>query len=117
MTSQEARKSEYTAMRSYYLFGGVDEPAEYNKIQPHIDTLTSFMFAADTTKFSIALGAGVSPEELEKVNVLNHSLMDEWFNSNADLVFSNALTWAMMSLIDQAPATPGSSIPASDRAA
>ena len=96
MTSQSTRMEEYNAMRSYYLFGGTDDPAEYNKIQPHIDTLTSFMFAADTTKFSVTLGATADRHETEKIETLNAYLMDEWFNSNGDLVFSNALTWAMV---------------------
>ena len=95
--SKEERKSDYSSLRSWYLFGNGpdDSPAIYNKIYPHIDQLTSFLYSADTTRFSISLGAGVAPQEQQKVPVLTQALNDEWLNSNADQVFSSALTWSL----------------------
>ncbi len=63
--SQEERKVDYSSLRSFYLFGsGPDEaPALYNKIFPHIDQLTSFLYSAETTRFSIDVGAAVEPRE------------------------------------------------------
>jgi len=59
LVSREQRKVDYSSLRSWYLFGnGPDEaPALYNKIYPHIDQLTSFLYSAETTRFSINLGA------------------------------------------------------------
>ena len=59
LVSQNERTAMYSTLRSYYLFGsGMDEaPAHYNKIYPHIDQLSSFMYSADTTRFSINIGA------------------------------------------------------------
>ena len=98
MVSKDERKPDYTNLRSYYLFGaGPDDvPAIYNKIHPHIDQLTSFLYSAETTRFSINLGAGVSPAEHKKTPVLTQALNDEWLNSNCDQVFSSALTWSMV---------------------
>ena len=97
LVSREQRKVDYSSLRSYYLIGNApdDVPAIYNKIYPHIDQLTSFLFSAETTRFSIDLGASVPADEFRRVPILTKALNDEWLNSNCDQVFSNALTWAL----------------------
>ena len=98
MVSKESRRGDYTTLRAYYLFGAGPEqpPAYFNKIHPHLDQLTSFLYSAETTRFSIGLGASVHPAEHHKAPVLTQALNDEWLNSNADQVFSTALTWALV---------------------
>jgi hypothetical protein len=98
MVSREERKADYGTLRSYYLFGAGPEepPAYFNKIHPHIDQLTSFLYSAETTRFSIAMGASVPDIEHRKTPVLTNALNDEWLNSNADQVFSTALTWSLV---------------------
>lgn len=96
LVSRQNRKDEYMRLRSYFLFGaGTDaQPATYNKIEPAIDLLTSFLFAVDTTKFNIELGAGVDPKELPKVLPLSKRLNDKWQDSSCDITFSNSVTWS-----------------------
>ena len=95
--SMEERKADYSSLRSWYLFGNSPEepPAIFNKIYPHIDQLSSFLYSAETTRFSINIGASVHKMEHQKVPVLTQALNDEWLNSNADQVFSTALSWAL----------------------
>ena len=98
LVSKEERRADYTTLRAYYLFGAgpEDPPAYFNKINPHLDQLTSFLYSAETTRFSIALGASVNPIEHRKSPSLTTALNDEWLNSNADQVFSTALNWALV---------------------
>ena len=98
LVSREERKGDYTTLRSYYLFGTSPEqpPAYFNKIHPHLDQLTSFLYSAETTRFSINIGAAVPIIEQDKTPVLTKALNDEWLNSNADQVFSMALQWALV---------------------
>lgn len=98
LVSREERKPDYSSLRSWYLFGnGPDQSnAIFNKIFPHIDQLTSFLYSAETTRFSINTGAAVSDVEQVKVPSLTRALNDEWLNSNADQVFSSAVTWALV---------------------
>lgn len=98
MVSKEERRADYTTLRAFYLFGAgpEDAPAYFNKINPHLDQLTSFLYSAETTRFSIALGAAVNPLEHRKTPSLTLALNDEWLNSNADQVFSTALNWALV---------------------
>jgi len=96
--SRENRRADYAALKSYYLFGSAPEeaPAQYNKIFPHIDQLVSFLYSADTTRFSINLGASAHEDQYRFIPRLEQALNDEWNNSNADQVFNTALTWAMV---------------------
>jgi hypothetical protein len=98
MVSLIERKGDYASLRAWFLFGaGPDEnPALFNKIYPHIDQLTSFLYSAETTRFSINVGASVAGQEHIKIPRLTAALNDEWLNSNCDQVFSSALTWSLV---------------------
>jgi len=95
--SREDRRPDYAGLRSWYLFGNgpSETPAIYNKIYPHIDQLTSFLYSAETTRFSINIGAAVDEAEHTKIPTLTRALNDEWLNSNADQVFSQAVSWSL----------------------
>jgi hypothetical protein len=97
LVSQNERTAMYSTLRSYYLFGsGMDEaPAHYNKIYPHIDQLSSFMYSADTTRFSINIGASQPKSFHKMIPALTKGLHDYWLNSNADQVFGQALNWSL----------------------
>lgn len=97
LVSKGERKADYAALRSYFLFGAAPEepPAIFNKIYPHIDQLSSFLYSAETTRFSLDLGASVPALELTRTPSMAHKLNDEWLNSNTDQVFSNALNWSL----------------------
>jgi hypothetical protein len=98
MVSRDERSPDYASLRSFYLFGcgPEDAPAIFNKIYPHLDQLTSFLYSAETTRFSINLGASVPEQEHRKIPVLTQALNDEWLNSNCDQVFSSAITWSLV---------------------
>ena len=96
LVSQNERQAQYSSLRSYYLFGADQSspPAHFNKIYPHIDQLSAFMYSADTTRFSIKLGASVPEVFKKKIPALTQALHDYWMASNADQVFGSALNWA-----------------------
>jgi hypothetical protein len=96
LVSQGERQAQYSTLRSYYLFGADQNspPAHFNKIYPHIDQLSAFMYSADTTRFSIKIGASVPEVFKKKIPALTKALHDYWMASNADQVFGQALNWA-----------------------
>jgi hypothetical protein len=98
LVSREERSRHYSTLRNYYLFGGSqdDEESPYNKIYPHIDLLTSFLFSAETTKFAIHIGAEVNEAEVSKIPILSRAVNDEWLSSNADRIFGEGVTWALV---------------------
>lgn len=98
LVSRENRKAQYDTLRSYYLFGcgPNNQPAVYNKIRPSIDTLSSFLFAEDTARFAIQLGAGANKNEGKKIPALMTRLNDKTHDSNLDAVFSDAVLWSLV---------------------
>ena len=97
LVSQNERMATYSTLRSYYLHGaGMNEsPAHFNKIYPHIDQLSAFMYSADTTRFSIEIGASAPKSYQKMIPALTKALHDYWLASNADQVFGQALNWAL----------------------
>ena len=96
--SRPERSAQHARLRNFYLFGTHSgQRALFNKIQPHIDLLTSFLFSSETTRFSMSLGAGVSTEEYKKMQPLSRAVQDEWLRANIDMTFGEALKWALVS--------------------
>lgn len=99
--TQGERRRAYAEWKQYYMYGcafqdGNQPDSIFNKIYPHIDTITSFVYAQDTTRFSVNLGASVSDIEYQKVPTLNRAVNDEWLNSNTDTTFGNGLNWSFV---------------------
>jgi hypothetical protein len=91
------RIAAYLQMRSYYLFGsGPDrEPADFNKINSHIDLLSSFLYASETTRFSIQFDSGIPEGEYGKAVSMSESLARDWHSSNMDILYGLGLNWAL----------------------
>lgn len=105
--SRVERREQYTSHRLFWLFGtdGSYEnqdtdlglgPPPGNQIYPHIDQLTSFLYAQDTTRFSIELGAKVPRAYQPWVPKLNQFVNDEWHNSNTDILYGIALALGLI---------------------
>lgn len=96
--SQNQRRMDYGMLRHFYLFGhGSDEEkTPYNKVYPHIDLLSAFLFASETTKFSIHVGPHVSNHEYLRIPTLNKAVNDMWLMSNGDQTFGQCLNWALV---------------------
>jgi len=96
--SRDDRRINYATNRHFFLFGrGPDEDeTPYNKVYPHIDMLSAFLFAAETTKFSIHLGPHVDDHEYLRISKLNKAVNDNWLMSNADQTFGQGLLWSLV---------------------
>jgi hypothetical protein len=94
--SFEKRRQQYETLKSYYLRGSAqgDDPTPYNKVEPVVDTLTAFLYSADSTRFSAHLPPEVPNEEWAKVGPISKAMNSEWMHCGADQLFSQALDWA-----------------------
>jgi hypothetical protein len=94
----EVRREFYKQMRSYFLFGCEDRAlsqiTRYNKIYSHIDTLRSFMFIPESTRFSINIGASVNADEQDKVPAMVQRMHQTWHEADMDKYFKQALMWS-----------------------
>ena len=99
LVSRDQRRDQCKMLRSYYLYGcGVtDDPnSTYNKIYAHIDQLTSLMFSAETTRFYVSPSITESDIELHKSPVMSQALLEDWHETNGDVIFGLALKWAFV---------------------
>ncbi len=107
LVSREERRQYYASNRLFYLYGtdGSFEnedietglgPPPGNKIYPHIDQLTAFLYSQDTTRFAVEIDINVDKRYLEYASPLSQLVNNEWHRSNTDIMYGLALTWAMV---------------------
>ena len=107
MVSRIERRQAYHSNRLYYLYGtdGSWENEDIdtnlgappgNKIYPHLGQLRSFLYAQETTRFSVEPGVNVPKDYLSWVPALGRSVNDEWHRGNGDITFGLALEWALV---------------------
>ena len=100
--SRTDRKARYSVLKNYYLFGNGEkqQAVDYNKLFSHLDLLSSFLFSGETTRFSIETSASTDDQdpafEREKAKVLVPELNNKWHDTNLDIVFNDALIWALV---------------------
>lgn len=97
LASRQRRVEQYALNRRYYLYGAAQgEVSPWNKIYSHLDTVTAFMYAADSTRFTWKLGSLAPPSDYLKTGAASKRVNEEWKNSNADIIWQQAILWAMV---------------------
>jgi len=94
--SHKKRVEQYETLKHYWLYGCSPDgdATPYNKIEPIIDTLTAFLYSADSTRFSVHLSPDTPPMEWDKAQPVAKSVNAEWLNTGADQIFSQGLDMA-----------------------
>jgi hypothetical protein len=94
--SRDERFTFYQQLRNFYLFGTPDSSGtEYNKIASTVETLCSFIYSPDSTRFSLHLGSAAPAEDIAKVPALVHEVNDQWRMGRTHLTFGMALRWSL----------------------
>jgi len=96
--SQNVRRENYERRRKFYLRGSDDDNEEvpFNKAYPHLDTVLSFMFASETTKFSVIPAPGEVDIQHNRTGIFGDAINEKWHESNADIMVSNAIRWGLV---------------------
>lgn len=83
-------------LRNYYLFGSADNGgAPYNKIGSTIETLASFIYSTDTTRFSLKLGTTATPDDIHKAVPIAKEVGEQWRISRANTLMDLGIRWAL----------------------
>lgn len=97
LISRNDRFKFYEVLRQYYLFGSGDgQGAPYNKILSTIETLSSFIYSPESTRFSIHLGTKADKGDLGKVTPMAAEITDQWKGSNTHLIFKMGVDWSFV---------------------
>ena len=101
MASQTDRISRYSLYRNWYIFGNAEgaQPSEYNKLFSHIDLYSSYLFSGETTNFVIEV-PDIAAHDIDYQTKISLKLAPQvnnvWHDSNTDIIFNEALNWALV---------------------
>lgn len=98
LASRSRRVEQYATWRNYFFYGTTDgeSPSPYNLLYSHLDTLTSFLYASDSTRFSVKMGSHAPRSDYRRTQAFAKRIMEEWKTSNADIVVGMAVLWALV---------------------
>jgi hypothetical protein len=98
MASREDRQQEYASREAYYLYGNPSgsNPSEYNKVYPSVQTLASFLFAAESTTFALELAPDASETDIQRISVVSRQINHTWERSKSDSIATQCVEWSLV---------------------
>jgi len=97
MASVDERAMVYTRAAQYYYQGTYDSRASiYNKTKPFIDKLSGFLMQPTDVRYQIVYDSGEPDDVLERSQLVSEKLTADYKSTDSDIVFSEAVTWAMV---------------------
>ena len=94
--SRNDRIAFYRMMKRWFLTGsGKLERARFNKLRPHADMLTSYLYSQDTTRFACMLPPHLIRPWVEHLQVVRDEFAYLWHESDSDKQFGEALDWSI----------------------
>jgi len=95
--SREKRIEQYAQNRRWYIFGSDDGTVSpWNKCYSHLDLVTSFLYASDSTRFAVRMGTNAPKADIGKTGAFGKKITEEWMESNADSIYSQGTLWALI---------------------
>lgn len=97
LASRNDRMERYSLQRSYYFFGTAgDGNSAWNLIYSHLDQVSSFLYASDSTRFSVRMGAHAVNQDRHRTGPFAKLVMEKWKQSNADVIYQMGILWALI---------------------
>ena len=98
LASRARRMEQYAQWRNYFFFGtsGSESPSPWNLLYAHLDTVSAFLYASDSTRFSVRMGSKAQKSDRRRTSAFAKRIMEEWGGSNADLIYEMGVLWALI---------------------
>src|SRR5262249_25886168 len=95
--SRENRRTRAGKLREWAIRGTESgtTPARYNKLRSHLNLLTSYLYAPESTKFYLALPQDQADEWAAPADRARDVFLRRWRDSGADVQFSSLVWWAL----------------------
>lgn len=96
--TQRERTTTYDWRERYYLWGTADnaQPVRYNRLQSHIDLVSSFLYAPDHAFFNLAAGRNAPETLIEQTTALQDELNDDFADSGLNEIVTDAIEWSLI---------------------
>lgn len=94
--SRPTRQRRYSWLRTWYTRGSdsLNVPARYNKLESHIELLTSYLYAPESSRFYLSIPPRVRANFLDHAEIARDEYHRVWHDTKADVMFSEMVTWA-----------------------
>lgn len=97
METREDRARLYDWREKYYLFGtGGFQPAKYNRIESHLDLVSSFVYAPDHAYFHVAAARNSDDVTVGRAVALQDDFNDDFNDQFISTSISEAVDWSMV---------------------
>lgn len=96
--SRNRRQEKYGWYRIWFERGTdqVGPPARYNKIQAHLRRQSSFLYAPESTRFSVVTPSEHRKTFVQHVDVARDEMIHHWRNSGADVLWANMVVMGLV---------------------
>lgn len=96
--SRERRRTRYEWLRLWYTRGTdqMSGPARYNKLQSHVDQLSSYLYGPEGTRFSLSVPPRVRDKWLPQALVARDEFTRVWRDTGADVLFAQVVDWSLI---------------------
>src|ERR1700744_3280544 len=97
LNSKKDRKDLYDRRRQYFLYGsGDDNEIIYNRIESHLDLVSSFLYSSDRAEFSLSAPLNSDDEKVKQFMALQDSFNNDFRDAGLFDFFDNTIIWSLV---------------------
>lgn|SRR5262245_16037831 len=97
LSTRDDRDRDYQYREKYYLFGTNGyEKAKYNRLESHLDLVTSFLYAPDHAFYYLSAPSGADDMDILRVTELQDDFNDDFQAEGFSDAIMDAIPWSMV---------------------
>lgn len=97
VASRQDRADLYRRREAYFLYGSGDQrPIKYNRIEPHLDLVSAFLYSPDHAFFNIAAERNAPDKIVKQVTALQDDFNDDFMDDGLSAMFAEAIPWSLV---------------------
>jgi hypothetical protein len=95
--SKNDRKNLYDRRRQFFLYGtGSDQDIIYNRLESHLDLVSSFLYSPDHAEFALSAPANSTDDEVKQFMAAQDSFNNDFRDAGLFDYFGDALNWSLV---------------------
>jgi len=96
LNSQKDRKDLYDRRKQYFLYGTAsDQEIIYNRIESHLDLVSSFLYASDSAQFALSAPLNASDEEVKQYMAAQDSFNNDFRDAGLFDYFGDSIVGSL----------------------
>lgn len=97
LSTRDERDRLYQWRERYYLFGTMGyDPAKYNRLESHLDLVTSFLYAPDHAFFHISADANADDIDVLKATALQDDFNEDFQEAGISDAIMDSIPWSLV---------------------